>query len=84
MLFYGKYENGWRYICAYNEEKHGMPRVVSDCLTFIYHNSVSVNRVCKTEREAMADSWVGSIAINLLSCQTVQKQHRRAISTQKV
>lgn len=51
MLFYGKYENGRRYICAYDEEKHGTPRVVSDDLTFIYHNSVSVNRVYKTERK---------------------------------
>lgn len=57
MLFYGKYENGKRYICAYNEEKHGAPCVVSDKLTFIYHSSISVNRVYKTEREAMADSW---------------------------
>lgn len=57
MLFYGKYENGRRYICAYDEEKHGTPRVVSDDLTFIYHNSVSVNRVYKTEREAIIDSW---------------------------
>lgn len=29
MLFYGKYENGRRYICAYDEEKHGTPRVVT-------------------------------------------------------
>ena len=57
MLFYGKYENGQRYICAYNEEKHGVPRVVSGNLTFIYYNSVMVNRMYKTEREAMADSW---------------------------
>ena len=57
MLFYGKYENGQRYICAYDEEKHGSPRVVSDNLTFIYNNAVLVNRVYKTEREAMADSW---------------------------
>ena len=28
MLFYGKYENGKRYICAYDEEKHGAPRDV--------------------------------------------------------
>ena len=27
MLFYGNYENGKRYICAYDEEKHGTPRV---------------------------------------------------------
>ena len=57
MLFYGKYENGKRYICEYDEEKHGAPRVVSDHWTYLYHNSVIVNRVCKTEREAMADSW---------------------------
>ena len=57
MLFYGKYENGQRYICAYDEEKHGAPRVVSDHWTYLYHNSVIVNRVHKTEREAMADSW---------------------------
>ena len=57
MLFYGKYENGQRYICAYDEEKHGAPRVVSNDLTFIYRNSVSVNCVYKTEREAMAGSW---------------------------
>lgn len=57
MLFYGKYENGRRYICAYDEEKHGSPRVVLDNLTFIYHNSVNVNCVYQTEREAMADSW---------------------------
>lgn len=57
MLFYGKYENGKRYICAYDEEKHGSPRVVSNSMTFIYHNAVLVYRVYKTEREAMAVSW---------------------------
>ena len=57
MLFYGKYENGKRYICAYDEEKHGAPRVVSDHWAYLYHKSVIVNRVYKTEREAMADSW---------------------------
>lgn len=58
MLFYGNYENEKRYICAYDEEKHGSPRVVSDDLTFIYHNSVSVNRVYKTEQEAMTEKQV--------------------------
>ena len=57
MLFYGSYENSKRYICAYDEEKHGAPRVVSDNLTFIFHNSVMVHRVYKTEREAIAGSW---------------------------
>lgn len=57
MLFYGKYENGQRYVCAYDDGKHGAPRVVSDNLTFIFHNSVMVNRIYKTEWEAMADIW---------------------------
>lgn len=57
MLFYGKYENGKRYICTYDEEKYGAPRAISDNWTCIYHNSIVVNRVYKTEREAMADSW---------------------------
>lgn len=54
MLFYGKYENGQRYICAYDEEKHGYPRVISDSLTFIYHNSIIVKCVYDTEAEAVA------------------------------
>lgn len=57
MLFYGKYENGKRYICTYDEEKYGAPRVVSDNLAFIHHNAIMINRAYKTEREAMADSW---------------------------
>lgn len=54
MLFYEKYENGRRYVCAYDEEKHGAPRVISDNLTFIYHNSIIVNCVYNTEAEAVA------------------------------
>lgn len=57
MLFYSKYENGQRYICAYEEEKHGTPRVISTNLIIIYHNSFIVNHIYKTEREAMLDSW---------------------------
>nr|DAZ68011.1 MAG TPA: hypothetical protein [Caudoviricetes sp.] len=57
MLFYGNYENGKRYICAYDEKKHGAPRVISEDITFIYHNSISVYRIYKTEREAMSGSW---------------------------
>ncbi len=57
MLFYGKYENGRRYICVYDEKKYGTPRVISDDLTFIYRNSISVYRVYKTEREAMVGSY---------------------------
>lgn len=57
MLFYGKYENGKRYVCAYDDKKYGSPRVVSNSMTFIYHNSIVVNRVYETEREAMAGNW---------------------------
>lgn len=57
MLFYGKYENGRRYICAYDEKKHGAPRVVSNNMTYLYHNSIIVNRVYTTEQEAMINSW---------------------------
>ena len=31
--------------------------MVSDNWTYLYHKSVIVNRVYKTERDAMADSW---------------------------
>lgn len=37
--------------------RDGKPRVISDDLTFIYHNSVMVNRMYKTESEAMAGSY---------------------------
>ena len=57
MLFYEKYEHGQRYLCASDEEKDGAPRVVSDNLTFIYHNSVMLNRLYKTEREAIKNIW---------------------------
>lgn len=46
MLFYGKYENGRRYICAYDEEKHGTPRVVSSAL---FWNGKYKQRVCSVE-----------------------------------
>lgn len=57
MLFYAKYENGQRYICEYDEREHGAPRIVSDNWAYIYHKSVIVNRVYKTESEAMVDAW---------------------------
>lgn len=30
MFYYCKYLNGRRYVRAYDDEKHGAPRVVSD------------------------------------------------------
>lgn len=67
MLFYGKYENGQRYVCAYDEEKHGAPRVVSDSMTFVHHNSIIVNRVYNTEAEAVASYGMWSTCNIILS-----------------
>lgn len=67
MKFYAKYENGQRYICAYDEEKHGAPRVVSDNMTFIYPNSIIVNRVYNTEAEAVASYGMWSTCNIILS-----------------
>ena len=52
MLFYGKYENGQRYICAYDEEKNGLRQVGK--MFFLYHNSVVCRAVYNTEAEAVA------------------------------
>ena len=57
MLFYGKYENGKRYICAYDEEKHGMPRVVSPDTVFLYHGALCTPRVYNSEADALATAW---------------------------
>ena len=53
MLFYGKYENGKRYICAYDEEKHGMPRVVSPDMTFLYRGSLITSSVYNSLEDAI-------------------------------
>lgn len=52
MLFYGKYENGQRYICAYDEKKNGLRQVGK--MFFLYHNAVICRAVYHTEAEAMA------------------------------
>ena len=56
MLYYNEY-SGRRYVRAYDEEKHGAPRIVGK-LAFLYHGSVSVNaeNIFTTEKAAIA-SW---------------------------
>ena len=57
MLYYGEYLNGRRYVRAYDEEKHGTPRIVGDT-AFIYHNMICRNAydIFSTEEAALA-SW---------------------------
>ena len=57
MLYYGEYSNGRRYVRAYDEEKHGAPRIVGNTL-FLYHNTICRNAddIFPTEEAALA-SW---------------------------
>ena len=57
MLYYGEYLNGRRYVRAYDEEKHGEPRIVGNTV-FLYHNTVcgSAGNIFSTEEAALA-SW---------------------------
>lgn len=52
MLFYGKYENGKHYICAYDEKKNGLRQVGK--IFFLYNNAVVCRAVYNTEAEAVA------------------------------
>ena len=57
MLYYGEYSNGRRYVRAYDEEKHGTPRIVGN-IVFLYHNMIcrSADSIFTTEEAALA-SW---------------------------
>lgn len=57
MLYYGEYVNGRRYVRAYDEEKHGAPRIVGDTV-FLYHNTIcgSADGIFSTEEDVLA-SW---------------------------
>ena len=57
MLYYGEYLNGRRYVRAYDEKKHGAPRVVGKS-AFLYHGSIVTNadNIFTTESAALA-SW---------------------------
>jgi len=45
-----------RRVIAYDEQKHGMPRVVSPDHTFLFHGAVSTCRVYNTKADALA-AW---------------------------
>ena len=57
MLYYGEYLSGRRYLRAYDEEKHGVPRIVGKS-AFLYHGSIITNadNIFTTESAALA-SW---------------------------
>lgn len=57
MLYYGEYLNGRRYVRAYDEEKHGSPRIAGKS-AFLYHGSVIVSKenIFTNEKAALA-SW---------------------------
>ena len=58
MLYCCEYSNGRRYVRAYDEEKHGAPRIVGKS-AFLYHGSVITNadNIFTTESAALA--WWG-------------------------
>ena len=57
MLYYGEYLNGRRYVHAYDEKKHGTPRIVKKSV-FLYRGSVIVSKenIFTNEKAALA-SW---------------------------
>ena len=57
MLYYGEYLNGRRYVRAYDEEKHGEPRIAGKS-AFLYHGSIIINadNIFTTESAVLA-SW---------------------------
>ena len=57
MMYYAEYSNGRRYVRAYDEEKHGAPRIVGGTV-FLYHNMIcgSAVNIFTTEEDALA-SW---------------------------
>ena len=57
MLYYCEYSNGRRYVRAYDEKKHGTPRIMKKS-AFLYRGSVTTNadNIFTTECAALA-SW---------------------------
>ena len=58
MFFYADYNpaTDTRSVLSYDEKKHGMPRVVSPDLTFLYHGSLITSRVYNRAEDALL-SW---------------------------
>ena len=59
MFFYTDYNpaTDTRSVLSYDEKKHGMPRVVSPDMTFLYNGSLCTRRVYDSEAEALAVAW---------------------------
>ena len=57
ILYYCEYSNGSRYVRAYDEKKHGTPRIVKKS-AFLYHGAVILGEedIFSTEKDAIA-SW---------------------------
>ena len=57
MLYYCEYSNGRHYVHAYDEKKHGTPRIVKKS-AFLYRGSVIVSKenIFTNEKAALA-SW---------------------------
>lgn len=55
MKYYVTYqpETGKDRVIAYDEAKHGAPRIVNPHLTFLYHNAICLDRVYGTVAEAL-------------------------------
>ena len=59
MFFYADYNpaTDTRSVLSYDEKKHGMPRVVSPDLTFLYHGTLCTRRVYNSESDALATAY---------------------------
>ena len=59
MFFYTDYNpaTNTRSVLSYDEKKHGMPRVVSPDMTFLYHGSLCTRSVYNSEADALATAW---------------------------
>ena len=59
MFFYADYNpaTDTRSVLSYDEKKHGVPRVVSPDLTFLYHGSLCTRRVYNSEADALATAF---------------------------
>ena len=59
MFYYTDYNpaTDTRSVLSYDEKKHGMPRVVSPDLTFLYRGSLITSSVYNSEADALATAW---------------------------
>lgn len=62
MKYYNEYSNGRRYVRAYDEEKHGAPRVVGKS-AFLYHGAVIVSAETIFTTEEAAFAWWGKYSL---------------------